>query len=143
MARRRRLTENEVAAILAGVAGVLFLLVGYTGAAGVEEVFQFLQDLVGANPALKILAYVLVSIASRGGIAVITGAVLISMDHVAWGKFLVGLGAGAGILSLVFLLALLVRKPNAIGAHLGAVPVLVGVVLSIAARLKAKPVEKA
>ncbi len=143
MARRRSLTENEVAAILAGLAGVLFLFAGYSGAAGIEEVFQFLQNLVGPNPALRILAYILVAIASLGGIAVITGAVLISMDHVAWGKFLVGLGAGAGIVSLAFFALLLVQRPGAVGVHLGALPVLAGVVLSVAARMKAKPVLKA
>ena len=139
---RRELTNNEVAAILAGVAGVLFIFVGWNGAQGVEEFVQLLTDVLGANPALRILAYVLVSIASLGGIAVILGAILISMDRVGWGKFLVLLGAGAGIISFVLFLVLLVRRPSGIGAHLGAIPVLVGVVLSIAARWKAKPVPK-
>ena len=137
---RRALTNNEVAAILAGVAGVLFLVVGWTGARGVEEFFQLLVDLLGSNPALRILAFVLVSIASLGGIAVILGAILISMNRVGWGKFLVLLGAGAGIISLVLFIALLVQRPGRIGAHEGVIPVLAGVVLSFVARMKAKPV---
>ncbi len=139
---RRKLTDNEIAAILAGVAGVLFLFVGWNGAQAVEEFVQLLVDVFGSNPALRILAYVLIAIASLGGIAVITGAVLISMDRVRWGEFLVLLGAGAGIFTLVLFLVLLVRRPAALGAHLGAIPVLVGVALSIAARMKAKPVVK-
>jgi hypothetical protein len=43
---------------------------------------------------------------------------------------------------MVLFLIHLARRPAAIGAHLGALPVLVGVALSIAARMKAKPVVK-
>ena len=47
-----------------------------------------------------------------------------------------------GLFSLVFFALLLVQRPGAVGVHLGALPVLAGVVLSVAARMKAKPALK-
>src|SRR5438094_7026776 len=130
---KRGLTNNQVAAVLAFAAGVLFLVVDWNGARIVEESIALLADVFGSSPALRVLAIVLVSIASLGGIAVIVGAFLIWSDRVRAGKILVLLGTGAGIVSLVFFLVLLIRRPGRILAHEGAVPVLIGVVLSLAA----------
>ncbi len=136
---RRALTDNEVAGVLAFVAGVAFLIVGWTGARGVDSFFDLLVELFGPNPVFRVLAYVLISIASLGGVAVLVGAFFMYHDRVRTGRILVILGAGAGIVSLIFFLVLFVRSPGRIAAHEGVLPVFVGVVLSIAARLKSKP----
>jgi len=136
---RRALTDNEVAGVLALVAGLLFLIVGWTGARGVDGFFDLLVEVFGANPVFRILAYVLISIASLGGVAVLAGAFLMYHDRVRTGRILVLLGAGAGIVSLLLFVVLFIRSPGRIAAHEGVLPVFVGVVLSIAARLKSKP----
>ncbi len=136
---RRALTDNEVAGVLAAIAGILFLVVGWTGARGVDHFFDLLVELFGPNPVFRVVSYVLIAIASLGGIAVLAGAVLIYYDRVRGGRILVLLGAGAGIVSLILFLLLLLRNPGRIAAHEGVLPVLAGVVLSIAARLKSKP----
>ena len=138
---KRGLMNNQVAAVLAFAAGILFLVVDWNGARIVEAFFELLVDLFGPNPAFRVLAIILISIASLGGAAVILGALLIGYNRVRGGKILVLLGTGAGIVSLVMFLVLLVRRSGGILAHEGAIPVLVGVVLSLAARLKAKPLK--
>jgi len=136
---RRALTDNDVAGVLAFIAGVLFLIVGWTGARGVDHFFDLLVELFGPNPVFRVLAYVLISAASLGGVAVLAGAFLMYYDRVRTGRILVLLGAGAGIVSLILFLVLFVRSPARIAAHEGVLPVFVGVGLSIAARLKSKP----
>ena len=131
--------RNDKAAILAIMAGVLFLLVGYTGARGVDHFFGLFVDVFGPVPGLRVVAFVLVSIASLGGIVVLIGAWLFHRDQFWSGQLLILLGTGAGLISLILFLVLLVTRPGRILAHETAVPVLIGVVLSVSARVIARP----
>ena len=47
---------------------------------------------------------VLVYIASLGGIAVIIGGVLFALQRIRLGKFVIGLGAGIGLIGLIIML---------------------------------------
>ncbi len=136
---RRSLTSNDVAALLAFAAGVVFVIIGWNGTRIVAELVYLSGDLVpGPNPGLRVLAAILGWISPFSGALVIAGAILFLYDRVRLGKLVVLFGTGAGIISLIVFLILLVRRPGRILAHEGAVPALVGVVLSLAARLKAK-----
>ena len=130
--------RNTEAALIAAVAGILLLVVGLNGVAGVDRFFELLESWFGTNEALRILAYVLGAIAALGGVAVLFGAYFVGTDRVRVGKLLITLGSGAGLLTLLLFLA-----KNAVSeqfSYLYAVlPALLGVVLAIVARFWAKP----
>lgn len=130
--------RNTQAAIIAAIAGILLLVVGLNGVAGVDRLFSLLQSWFGANEALRILAYVLGAIAALGGIAVLAGAYCVATEHVRLGKLLITLGSGAGVLTLLLFLAKNLAAEEF--SYLFAVlPAILGVVLAIVARFRAKP----
>ncbi len=130
--------RNTEAAGIAAVAGVLLLYVGINGVASVDRIFAVLEEFLGTNEGLRILAYVLVAIAALGGIAVLIGAYFVAVDHVRLGKLLITLGSGAGILTLVLFLARSVSSEQ-FSLILGVLPTILGVALAIIARFMAKP----
>lgn len=130
--------RNTQAAIIAAIAGILLLVVGVNGVAGVDRLFSLLEGWFGTSAALRILAYVLGAIAALGGIAVLAGAYCVATEHVRLGKLLITLGSGAGILTLLLFLAKNVASEQF--SYLFAVlPAILGVVLAIVARFRAKP----
>ncbi len=129
--------RNTQAAILAAIAGVLLLIVGLNGVAGVDRFFALLESWLGTNEALRILAYVLAAIAALGGVAVLIGAYCVGTDRVRIGKLLITLGSGAGILTLLLFLAKNVAAEEF--SYIYAVlPAILGVVLAIVARFRAQ-----
>jgi uncharacterized membrane protein YuzA (DUF378 family) len=129
--------RNDEAAILAATAGILFLVVGYSGARGVHRFVDLLRELLGDRPILLVLGYVLVGIASLGGIAVLLGAYLLHVDRVRTGRILILLGSGAGLISLILFLVGNLRREE-FSYLFEVLPVLVGVVLGIVARFRAE-----
>ncbi|MGQ0797347.1 MAG: hypothetical protein ACT4OI_05745 [Methanobacteriota archaeon] len=130
--------RNDEAAVLAAIAGGLLLLVGYSGARGVHRFVSLLFGFLGDRPLLLlVLAYVLVAIASLGGIAVLLGAYLIHADRVRTGRLLILLGSGAGLISLILFLVGILRR-EAFDLLLEVLPALLGVSLGIVARFRAK-----
>ncbi|HEV8596037.1 MAG TPA: hypothetical protein VGR51_10975 [Thermoplasmata archaeon] len=136
---RRPLTDNEKAAVLAGLAGILMLASGVTGASQWRHTFALIGELVGPSPALRFVGYVFVALGSVGGIFVLMGAYAFREDHVRTGKLLIYFGTGFTVLSLFLFLALVVRSgelPFAGASILG----FVGIALSLIARFRAKRV---
>lgn len=130
--------RNLQAAIVAVLAGILLLVTGINGVAGVDRLFTLLEEWFGTNEALRILAYVLAAIAALGGVAVLIGAYCLATDRVRIGKLLITLGSGAGIITLLVFLARNVASEQF--SYLFAVlPAILGVVLAIVARQMAKP----
>ncbi len=135
----RPLTNNQFAAVLAFFAGLVFVAVGWNGTRIVAEFLYLLAEIIpGPDPALRVTAAILGLISPLSGALVIAGAILILYDRIRLGKLVVLFGTGAGIVSLVLFIVLLVRRPGRILAHEGVVPDLIGVVLSLAARIKAQ-----
>ena len=137
MAKRRAWSDNEKAAALAAVAGFLMLLSGVTGASQWRRTFDFLEAVLGASALLRFVQLVFVALGSVGGIFVILGAYAFREDRVRTGKVLILFGTGFTIVSLVLFLVLAVRNgewPFAGGAAFG----FLGVVLSLAARIRAR-----
>ena|SRR2546427_1910145 len=136
---RGSLRNNEVAALLAFVAGVIFVIIGWNGPRIADAILELIAGATpGPDPALRVLAAILGWIAPFSGAIVIAGAILILYDRVRAGKLVVLFGTGAGIISLILFIVLLIRRPFRILAQEGVVPALIGVVLSLAARIKAK-----
>ena len=135
----RPLTNNQIAAVLAFFAGLVFIAVEWNGTRiEAEFVILLAEYLPGSNPGLVLLARVLALISPLSAAFVIAGAILLLTNRIRLGKVLVLFGTGAGIVSLILFVVLLVRRPGRILAHEGALPDLFGVVLALAARILAK-----
>ncbi len=130
---------NEEAALLAAIGGVLLLLTGYNGARGVEHFFDWLVDLFGQRPFLRVLAYVFVGVASLGGVAVLAGGFLILKDRVRLGRLLILVGSGAGFFTLLLFLLVNLRREQ-FSLLLEVLPAVAGVVFGIAARFRSRAV---
>ena len=129
---------NSQAALVAVLSGILLLVVGYSGVAGVDHFFELLESWFGPQPALLALSRVFGGIAALGGVAVLIGAYFLATDRVRTGRILIVLGSGMGLITLLLFLARnLVREDF---SYLMAVlPAILGVVLGIAAQWRAKP----
>ena len=130
--------RNEEAASLAAIAGILLIVSGYTGTRSVDRFFILLADLFGGGPALRILAYVFLGIASLGGFSVLFGGYLIWRDRVRLGRLFILVGSGAGFFTLLlFLLVNLRREEFSFLASV--LPAILGVALGVIARFRAVP----
>lgn len=130
--------RNTQAAILAAIAGVLLLVVGYSGVRGVDHFFEWLEAVLGPRPLLFLLSRVFGGIASLGGIAVLIGGYAIYRDSVRVGRILILLGSGAGLTTLIlFILVNLWRE--AFSYLVEILPAIVGVSVGVVAQLWAKP----
>ncbi len=133
--------RNTQAALLAAFAGSALLLSGWTGARPVDRLFTLLEEIFGGRPLLNVLAYVLVGLASLGGITVFLGGFLIWKDRVRLGRIFVLLGSGAGFFTLVLFVLVNLRREE-YSLLFSVLPTILGIAIGIVARFwaKAKPV---
>lgn len=135
--RKRELTNNEKAAIIAIIAGILLIVAGVSGATRWDRLEDFVKELFGGNILIKLIFYIFVALGSLGGLLVIIGGLLMKSDRVGGGKALILIGTGFGIITLLVVIAMHLRRgevPFASGIGPGAV----GIILSIVARFKAQ-----
>ena len=124
--------------MLAGVAGVLLLVSGYTGVRTVDRFFTLLKEVFGNAAFLIVLAYVFIGIASLGGFTVMFGAYLIWKDRVRLGRIVILIGSGAGFFTLLlFLLVNLRREEFSLLASV--LPAILGVAIGVVARFLSVP----
>ena len=124
--------------MLAGVAGVLLILSGYTGVRSVDRFFTLLEDLFGPRAFLIVLAYVFLGIASFGGFAVLFGGYLFWKDRVRLGRVVILIGSGAGFFTLLLFVLVNLRREEF--SFLGSVlPAILGVTAGVAARFRSVP----
>ena len=130
-------SQNSKAMVIAIAAGILLLIAGVSGVATWETIKDFVTTHIMNNNIVQIVFVVLIFIASLGGIAVIAGGLLIGKDKIGTGKFLISLGAGLGLIGLIFsIVVAYIEKDLTISSFLsiGAI----GLILSIVARIVAK-----
>ena len=135
----RKMTNNEKAGVIAMVGGVLMLVAGLTGAAAWENIGELAQDLVG-NDSLNLVFQVLVVLGGLGGLIVILGGLLFrKKDKVKFGKALIAIGAGFGLIGLAIFILLALMGEEMIATLVGVLGIgFAGLVLSIAARMKVR-----
>lgn len=88
--------------------GILLIYAGATGSIGVfETIVDYAKNYLGSTETtiLEMLLIGLGIIASLGGISVLVGAYLIRKERKGTGKFIVGIGAGMGLIGLILLIA--------------------------------------
>jgi hypothetical protein len=101
--------RNKIAAALALVSAVLFIASGYRGNVGIyraiESGIQHYTTKEVWQVAIIPLDIVAI-IAQLGGFAVLAGAFLLLKNHITTGKFLVIVGTGQGVITIVATLIL-------------------------------------
>jgi hypothetical protein len=131
------LGKNSKAMAIAIVAGILLLISGTSGFATWENIKTFVIENIADNYIIQIVFAFLIFFASLGGISVILGGILIGKEKIRTGKILISLGAGLGLLGLIFTIVVSLFEGSftlttffSIGA--------IGLILSIIARLMVK-----
>ncbi|MCW4046717.1 MAG: hypothetical protein NWE99_04035 [Candidatus Bathyarchaeota archaeon] len=135
--------RREAACVLAVVAGVLLLLSGIHGPTGTYELISeqlpnYIQD-PQVIQVVNILMLILIAISLAGGFAVIAGGILILLNRVGTGKFIISLGVGVGLLWLILLVITLVTTQQVayVIAEYSSIG-WAGIILAFAARIVAK-----
>jgi len=112
-----------------------------------ERLFALIAADVGPEVAaiVSLVVQILGYIAMSGGIAVIVGALIVAMDHYRLGKFLIGLGAGMGLISLIIFFITGIFEGSIYADIVGIITGIahgsygfVGIILTIIARMKLK-----
>ena len=100
--------RRNIAALFAYVGGTLLLIAGATGSTGIiGTIIEYLIENLG-GPTADVLSHLLQTlnfIADLGGISVIIGGTLIIKQRKRIGQFIIGLGAGMGLIGFLIFLA--------------------------------------
>jgi hypothetical protein len=126
-------TKTKSAMILALLAGILLLISGISGLATWETIKNFVTENIIDNTIVQFIFAILIFIASLGGLSVIAGGILIGKNKIRTGKLLILLGAGMGLVGLIFTIAVAyVEGSLTLGSFFSIGTI--GLVLSIIAR---------
>jgi hypothetical protein len=137
--------SRKIAALLAYLGGTLLLIAGATGSTGiVGTIIEYLIENLGGATAdlLSLILQALTFVADLGGISVIIGGSLIINQRPRIGKFIIGIGAGMGLVGFLIILALaflhgwinVINFITIISQSIG----WIGIILSITATILAK-----
>lgn len=130
------------------IGGILMFISSIVGSASFFAlVFGIASKYLGAEAAMAffIILIIFSIIAAGGGISVIIGALLVKRDNYKSGKFIIGLGAGLGLIGLIIFLIVSAWTGSLIGDFTAIIVGTIngsygflGVVLTILARMKLK-----
>jgi hypothetical protein len=102
-------TRNRLAAGIAFVSGVLFLLSGYQASA---EIYNLVREQLVVNTVRDFWTYAVIPVgflallSQLGGLTVLMGAGLFAANRINIGKFLVLVGTGQGLITILINIAL-------------------------------------
>lgn len=133
--------KNSVPVAFALIGGFLLIQVGWVGSIGfIDGIATYATTYFPTiAEAINLILTILLYIASLGGVAVVIGGLLIAISRQSTGKFVIGLGAGIGLIGLIIMLAEVVMT-GGVEALLEVVTLIshsiawIGVILSILAR---------
>ena len=95
---RYHTTRNRLAAIIAFISGILFLLSGYKANLAIYDIIS--QEVMIYTARQLAPVGILAVLSQLGGITVLVGAGLFAVNRVTLGKFLVFLGTGQGLFTI-------------------------------------------
>ncbi|MFW9846931.1 MAG: hypothetical protein ACFFD6_09300 [Candidatus Thorarchaeota archaeon] len=139
--------RNQMPFLLALLGGILLWIAGATGSVGIAGtitvILASIPELAPFVDILNLIYYVLLILAGLGGITVIGGGLLMTTNRFGTGRFLIGIGAGMGLISLIIQIAqniYTVGAGSALDLFLATAMTTtgVGIILSIVARRTAK-----
>ncbi|HID74198.1 MAG TPA: hypothetical protein EYP43_04010 [Thermoplasmata archaeon] len=127
----------RLAALLALVSGVLLLISGISGAGTWRSLRVGLENYVALPPNVELALQIIIVLGALGGLTVLAAAYLLWKGLKRTGRLLVTIGVGIGLIGLT--LAILLALVNgSLESFLSPSTGLVGIVLSIVARMLAK-----
>ncbi len=142
--------RSKIPFLLALIGGILLWIAGAAGSVGIvgtiTQILASIPELAPFVDILNLISYILLILAGLGGITVIGGGLLMTTDRLGTGKFLIGIGAGMGLISLIIQIAQNVYTAGA-GAALdlflatAMTTTGIGIILSIIARRTARKPE--
>lgn len=125
------------AAFLAVLSGSILMAGHFSSVNRWEDVLGVMGDFVGTGALVRVGFWVLLALASLGGLAVILGGLLILNDRLLLAKTLILLGTGFGLISFLLILALVVYRGN-LPVTGNSLILLAALGLSIVARIEAR-----
>lgn len=133
--------KNQIPILFSFIGGILLIQSGWIGSVGfLDDIAIYaMTNFPAIADTVTLILNALVYIAALGGIAVIIGGILVVMSREGTGKFVIGLGAGIGLIGLIIMLAEAVMA-GGVEALLDIVTLIsqsiawIGVILSIIAR---------
>ena len=141
------MTRNKIAAGLAFVSAILFIISGYQANISIYRAIESTIQHAASKEiwqAASLPINALAIVAQLGGFAVLAGALLFLKNHITSGKLLVMIGTGQGIITILISLVIdLVQGGTAYATNyvlwLSTSATGVGILFSIIARTLAKP----
>ncbi|MEX2722111.1 MAG: hypothetical protein Q6362_011975 [Candidatus Wukongarchaeota archaeon] len=141
--------KYQKAVSLAFLSGILFLLTTlYASTEMWEEVTEWLSDeYPDYEDVFKGFLLVILFLASLGGITIILGGILIGKERLSLGKFLIAIGAGFGLISVILAFVTLGMKDGIVDGTERFIELFLplqwlAIILAIFARKYAKKEEK-
>ncbi len=140
--------ENKKWILLCIIGGILMIIGSVIGSITFfETLFDLIEADVGEDVAkiVSLVIQILGYIAMAGGISVIVGSIIVAMGHYRLGKFIIGIGAGMGLISLLIFLitgivegSILEELDQIVTETIHGSYGFLGVILTIIARMKLK-----
>jgi hypothetical protein len=130
-------SKNSKVMGIAIIAGILLIISGISGMATWETIKDYVTMHVIDNEIVQIVFAILIFIASLGGLSVIIGGVLIGKEKIGLGKLFITLGAGLGLIGLIFSIIVAFTEDSLTLGSFFSIGML-GLILSIVARMLAK-----
>lgn len=144
------MVRNKVAAGLAFVSAILFIISGYQANISIYRAIESTLQHSTSKEIWQVATVpinVLAIVAQLGGFTVLAGALLFLKNHITSGKLLVMIGTGQGIITIVISLVINLIQGGTTHASsyvlwLSTSATGVGILFSIIARTLAKPVRQ-
>ena len=93
--------KNFLASRLAIISGIILIITGTSGLATWNKIQNFITSHIISNDIIKIIFFFFTIFASFGGLTVIIGGSMLTGKNPSFGKLLIWLGSGAGIIGLI------------------------------------------
>lgn len=140
--------ENKQWILLCLISGILMIISSTIGSITFfETLYSLIEEDIGEDEAkiVSLVIQILGYIAIGGGISVIVGALIVAMDHYRLGKFIIGIGAGMGLISLIIFFVAGIFEGTLVEEMEGLIAEIahgsygfLGIILTIIARMKLK-----
>jgi len=131
-------TRYKTAAMLAIVAGLLLLVSGIAGAGTWQSVKEgFEENVMELDSTMELVFNIVIALGALGGLLVIFAGLLLMRGLKRTARILITIGVGIGLIGFIIALLVAVHDGTTL-SFLSPSTGLIGVVLSIVARMMAK-----
>jgi len=131
-------TRYKTAAMIAIVAGLLLLVSGIAGAGTWRSVKNgFEENVMELDPTMELVFNIVIALGALGGLLVIAAGLMLMKGLKRTSRILITIGVGIGLIGFVVSI-LVAMHDGTVTSFLSPSTGLIGIVLSIVARMMAK-----